>query len=78
MSRRAIAEQVKRSATRYLDDLQGTEPLEMHRMFLDAAERALLEVVMQRTQHNQSLAAAWLGMNRNTLRKKLRHHQLTP
>jgi Fis family transcriptional regulator len=77
MSRRAIAQQVKRSATGYLDDLQGNHPLDMHRMFLDAAERALLEVVMQRTGHNQSLAAAWLGMNRNTLRKKLRHHQLT-
>jgi Fis family transcriptional regulator len=39
-------------------------------------EKPLLEVVMQRAGQNQSRAAEWLGLNRNTLRKKLIEHQL--
>ena len=39
-------------------------------------EKPLLEVVMQRTEGNQSKAAAWLGINRNTLRRKLLEHKL--
>ena len=41
-----------------------------------AVERPLLEVVMAQAQNNQSRAAQWLGLNRNTLRKKLVEHQL--
>ena len=36
----------------------------------------LLEVVMEQAAHNQSRAAEWLGLNRNTLRKKLALHKL--
>jgi len=39
-------------------------------------ERPLLEQVMARTQGNQSQAAQWLGINRNTLRRKLLEHGL--
>lgn len=39
-------------------------------------ERPLLEVVMQQAENNQSRAAEWLGLNRNTLRKKLVEHKL--
>ena len=39
-------------------------------------EAPLLEVVMERAGQNQSRAADWLGLNRNTLRKKLIEHQL--
>ena len=45
-------------------------------MLLRAVEKPLLEVVMARTGHNQSRAAQWLGLNRNTLHKKLRQHGL--
>ena len=47
-------------------------------MVLQAVEKPLLEVVMQRAGQNQSRAAEWLGLNRNTLRKKLLEHQLLP
>jgi len=39
-------------------------------------EKPLLEMVMKQADHNQSRAAEWLGLNRNTLRKKLLEHKL--
>ena len=45
-------------------------------MLVKAVEKPLLEMVMDRAQHNQSRAAQWLGLNRNTLRKKLLEHGL--
>lgn len=45
-------------------------------MVIHLVERPVLEEVMQRAQHNQSRAAQWLGLNRNTLRKKLQAHGL--
>ena len=45
-------------------------------MVLREVERPLLEVVMQQTKGNQSRAAEVLGINRNTLRKKLKLYQL--
>jgi Fis family transcriptional regulator len=45
-------------------------------MLVKAVERPLLEVVMAQAQNNQSRAAQWLGLNRNTLRKKLLEHGL--
>ena len=45
-------------------------------MVLREVERPLLEVVMQQTNGNQSRAAEVLGINRNTLRKKLKLYEL--
>ncbi len=61
----------------YLDDLQGeVQPTGLHDMMMRAVERPLLADVLKRCGGNQSLAAAWLGLNRNTLRKKLLEHGL--
>ena len=43
----------------------------MYRSILTRVERPLLEVVLGQTDGNQIRAAALLGMNRNTLRKKI-------
>jgi Fis family transcriptional regulator len=45
-------------------------------MIVRVVERPLLEVVMKQADDNQSRAAEWLGLNRNTLRKKLVEHKL--
>jgi len=45
-------------------------------MLVRVVEKPLLEVVMAEAAHNQSRAAEWLGLNRNTLRKKLALHKL--
>ena len=44
--------------------------------FMAAAEKPLLDVVLRHAEGNQSRAADWLGINRNTLRRKLRDHRL--
>ena len=56
--------------------MRGTEPGNLHDMVVSTVEKPLLEVVMKHAEDNQSRAAQWLGLNRNTLRKKLTEHNL--
>ena len=67
---------VRASMEEFFRDLNGTDPDNLHEMLVKAVEKPLLEVVMEQAQHNQSRAAQWLGLNRNTLRKKLLEHKL--
>lgn len=67
---------VKSSIKRYLHELEGTEPSEMYAMVLSQIEQPLLESVLEHTNGNQSRAAEYLGLNRGTLRKKLRIYNL--
>jgi Fis family transcriptional regulator len=67
---------VRASMEDFFRDLNGTDPDNLHEMLVKAVEKPLLEVVMEQAQHNQSRAAQWLGLNRNTLRKKLLEHKL--
>lgn len=76
MSKKHIEECVRSSLEGYFRDLRGTEPDGMHEMLVRVVEKPLLEVVMQHAENNQSKAALWLGLNRNTLRKKLLEHKL--
>ena len=73
----SIEDCIRTSLEVYFRDLCGTEPAGVYGMVMRSAERPLLEVVMARAGGNQSRAAQWLGLNRNTLRKKLQEHQLT-
>ena len=76
MSKKQIEESVRSSMETYFRDLRGAEPDDLHAMMVGVVEKPLLEVVMAHADHNQSRAAAWLGLNRNTLRKKLLEHKL--
>jgi len=76
MSKKFIEECVRTSLETYLRDLRGTEPDGMYNMMVHVVEKPLLEVVMRHADNNQSKAAQWLGLNRNTLRKKLLEHKL--
>ena len=60
----------------YFRDLDGTEPTGLYDMLVKLVEKPLLDVVMTQSGQNQSRAAEWLGLNRNTLRKKLLEHKL--
>lgn len=76
MTPEPLAASVRANLDAYFKDLGETEPTDLHGMLLKAVEKPLLEQVMQRASQNQSKAAQWLGLNRNTLRKKLLEHGL--
>ena len=76
MSNQNIEQTVRDSLESYFRDLDGEAPNGMYDMLLRVVEKPLLEVVMHQADHNQSRAAEWLGLNRNTLRKKLLEHKL--
>ncbi len=60
----------------YFEDLDGEMPAPIYDMVLKSVERPMLEIVLQQAGGNQTLAADMLGINRNTLRKKLVEHKL--
>ena len=70
----SIEESVRRNVQEYFKNLDGTPPAGVYDMLIRAVEKPLLEVVMAQAGYNQSKAADWLGLNRNTLRKKLGDH----
>ncbi|RTL29526.1 MAG: Fis family transcriptional regulator [Burkholderiales bacterium] len=76
MSKKNIQECIRDNLDSYFHDLRGAEPHAVYDMVVNAVERPMLEVVMQRAEGNQSKAAEWLGINRNTLRRKLLEHKL--
>lgn len=71
-----LCQSVRGSLKRYFKDLNGEEPVNLHCMVMSEVERPLLELVMERAQSNQTRAARMLGINRNTLRKKLKLYNL--
>ncbi|MEW5887664.1 MAG: Fis family transcriptional regulator [Pseudomonadota bacterium] len=77
MSRQSeIAECVKRTLDRYFRDLDGEKPSAVYEMVLRNVEKPMLETVMRHANGNQTVAAEMLGINRNTLRRKLIEHKL--
>jgi len=71
-----IAACMRRSLNRYFKDLDGEMPSEVYAMVLSAVEKPLLTYILDRAEGNQTRAADMLGINRNTLRKKMREYGL--
>ena len=76
MSRESIEECVRKSLEKYFRDLDGTSAHGIYDMVMRTVEKPVLEIAMKQAEGNQSHAAAILGINRNTLRKKLGEHGL--
>jgi Fis family transcriptional regulator len=72
-----IAACMRRSLNRYFKDLDGETPGEIYSMVLSAVEKPLLTYILDRSEGNQTRAADMLGINRNTLRKKMREYGLS-
>jgi Fis family transcriptional regulator len=66
-----LEQSVLRSLDRYFSDLDGARPHALHELVMHAVERPLLKFAVDRCAGNQSAAADLLGINRNTLRRKL-------
>jgi len=55
----------------------GAEPRDLHQRIIAELEKPLIEITLARARGNQVHAARMLGLNRNTLRKKLADHAIT-
>jgi Fis family transcriptional regulator len=69
-----LAESVEEALERYLEQLDGEPACDLYDVVLTEVERPLLHCVMAYVDHNQTRAAALLGLNRGTLRKKLKSY----
>jgi Fis family transcriptional regulator len=76
MSRNNIEQCVRQSLDNYFQDLDGSKPHDVYEMVISCVEKPMLEVVLEQAGGNQSLAAEFLGINRNTLRKNRQEHGL--
>lgn len=61
---------------KYFDHLDGEQTTNLYALVLQEIETPLLAAVMKHTRNNQSKASAMLGLNRGTLRKKLKQYDL--
>jgi Fis family transcriptional regulator, factor for inversion stimulation protein len=73
-----VTEVLETHLQRYLNDLGDIPPSNLYAMVISSIEKPVLDLVMKHAKQNQSLAADYLGLNRNTLRKKLLEHGLIP
>ncbi|EHQ52225.1 MULTISPECIES: DNA-binding transcriptional regulator Fis [Ectothiorhodospira] len=71
-----LAKAVHQALDDYFAHLDGHEPDNVYRLVMEEVERPLLASVLRHCDGNQSRAAQYLGLNRGTLRKKLRQYGL--
>ena len=66
-----LSDAVKRSLERYFKDMDGERPTSIYEMVLKNIEKPMIETVLGKAEGNLTLAASMLGIDRNTLRKKM-------
>jgi len=71
-----INECVRNVLITYFKDMDTHISGDLYQLVLSEVEKPLFETVMQHTKNNQSKAAAILGINRGTLRKKLKQYHI--
>ncbi len=67
---------VRTNLEEYFSHLEDASTIDLYRRILQEVELPLLELTLKQCRGNQSRAAKMLGINRNTLRKKLVHYQI--
>ena len=70
-----VARYVRKAMDEYFKDLDGEDPsCAVYDMVISCIEKPLIETVLHHAEGNQTRAAELLGLNRNTLRKKILAH----
>ena len=75
-SKKPLHKHTEEALNQYFANLNGDRPGDLYDLVMGEVERPLFKVVMDYTQGNQSQAAGILGINRGTLRKKLKTYSL--
>jgi len=73
---RTLRESVTQAMQTYFHDLDNQDVVDVYQMVMNEVEAPLLEEVMRYTRNNQTKASQMLGLNRGTLRKKLKQYDL--
>ncbi|MBI5179358.1 MAG: Fis family transcriptional regulator [Nitrospinae bacterium] len=71
-----IDDLLKKSLREHLGKMKSIENGQLHGTVIGIVEKSLLKIVMEETDGNQSDASRILGINRNTLRKKIREYKI--
>ncbi|MDG1074596.1 MAG: helix-turn-helix domain-containing protein [Methylophilaceae bacterium] len=71
-----IGDCIQSSLEDYFTHLDGEQPHAVYDMVLSSVEKPMLEYILRKVGGNQSKAAEVLGINRNTLRKKMAMYHL--
>tara|TARA_B100001059_G_scaffold142339_1_gene142263 strand:- start:5395 stop:5676 length:282 start_codon:yes stop_codon:yes gene_type:complete len=77
MNGKLLRVHTKDALTNYFDSLNGQKPGDLYDLVLGQVEEPLFKAVMKYTKGNQSQASEVLGINRGTLRKKLKAYSIT-
>lgn len=75
-SQQSLRFSVAEAMQRYFEDLDGQNTTDLYELVMNEVEPPLLAAVMNYTRQNQSRTAEMLGLNRGTLRKKLKQYNL--
>ena len=75
-TRKPLRTHTEEALQQYFRSLNGDRPGDLYDLVLGEVEEPLFRAVMDYTQGNQSQAAGILGINRGTLRKKLKTYSL--
>ena len=76
-SKKPLKDEVRKARSRYFNQLdQKNTPIDVYQLVLNEVEPPLLRSVMQFSNNNQSKAAKILGINRTTLRTKLKKYKI--
>ncbi len=67
---------VTKTLLRYFATLEGDDPYDIYNLVISEVEKPLLEITMSQANYNQSKAAKWLNISRNTLRKLLAKYNI--
>ena len=75
-SKKPLRKHTEDAIQQYFASLNGDSPADLYDLVIGEVERPLFEAVMTYTHGNQSQAASILGINRGTLRKKLKTYSI--
>jgi len=76
MNGKLLRVHTKDALVNYFDSLNGQRPGDLYNLVLGQVEEPLFKTVMRYTKGNQSQASEILGINRGTLRKKLKTYSI--
>lgn len=73
---KCLSDNVHRAMESYFEDLDGHDVTDLYDLFLEEVEKPFFDVVMKHTRGNITHAAQMLGLNRVTLRNRLKKYGL--